>query len=75
MTLDNFEKKLELNKENPHIHNQIFEMLELFTDLANLELISYYKYNYEYNDFFYKFTITKDGKKIEEPKNKITLTK
>ncbi len=70
MTLDNFEKKLELNKENSHIHNQIFEMLELFTDLANLELISYYKYNYEYNDFFYKFTITTDREKIEEPKGK-----
>lgn len=70
MTLDDFEKKLELNKENSHIHEQIFEMLELFTDLANLEKISYYKYNYEYNDFFYKFTIDKDGEKIEEPSSK-----
>ena len=39
-------------------------MLELFTDLANLENISFYRYNYEYNDFFYNYTITKDGEKI-----------
>ena len=67
MTLDDFQEKLELNKENSSIHNQIFEMLELFTDLANLEQISYYRYNYEYNDFFYKFSINANGEKVEKP--------
>lgn len=67
MTLDDFQEKLELNKENSSIHNQIFEMLELFTDLANLEHISYYRYNYEYNDFFYKFSLNPNGEKIDAP--------
>jgi len=68
MTLDEFQEKLDLNKENSSIHNQIEEMLELFTDLANLKYISFYRYNYEYNEFFHKFSIDCDGEKVELPK-------
>ena len=68
MELEDYKQNTKLNKINASVNEQIIEMLELFTDLANLENISFYRYNYEYNDFFYNYTITKDGEKIDEPK-------
>ena len=85
MELKYYQEKLELTKENSSLTEQICEMLELFTDLANLKCLSYYEYDYEYNEYIYKFTMNKDGKKIEIPeehgrtynillkKNKITF--
>lgn len=67
MQLDYYQEKLDLNKENSSLTEQIFEMLELFTDLANLKNISYHEYNYEYNEFIYAFSMDKHGKKIEKP--------
>jgi Flp pilus assembly CpaE family ATPase len=68
MELEDYTKNIKLNKINTSVNEQISEMLELFTDISNLECSSYYRYNYEYNDFFYNYTITKDGEKIDEPK-------
>lgn len=79
MKLEDFQEKLELTNAHSSLNEQIYEMLELFTDLANLPYISYYKYDYEYNEYLYKFTMNKDGKKIDEPtsnkKYKILLKK
>lgn len=67
MTLDDFQEKIKINKNTSSINEQIFEMMELFTDLSNLSYISFFNYNYEYNDFFYNFTINKNGEKIDFP--------
>lgn len=67
MELEEYKENIKLSNINTSVNEQIIEMLELFTDMANLECTSYYRYNYEYNDFFYTYTITKDGKKIDEP--------
>ena len=75
MTLDEFQEKIELSKESRSLYIQIEELLELFADLANLECISYYRYNYEYNDFFYKFTINSNGEKVDEPSEDTKSTK
>lgn len=66
MTLEDFENQLENNKEINILQKQIIELLELFVDLSGLEEVSYYKYNYEYNDFFFKFTVDKDGNKTKK---------
>jgi len=68
MELEDYKENTKLNKINASVNEQIIEMLELFGDVANLESLSLYRYNYEYNDFFYTYTITKDGEKIDEPK-------
>lgn len=65
MTLDDFEKKLQQNKENSFINVQIQQMLELFITIIKHEKISFYRYNYEYNDFFYKYTLNKNAQKVE----------
>ncbi|MGM0518381.1 MAG: AAA family ATPase [Campylobacterota bacterium] len=70
MTLNEYEEKVELNKQNLSITTQIEEFIELFNDVANIKYSSYYKYDYEYNDFFYKFTINSDGELVKQlPKN------
>ncbi len=72
MTLDEYEQKVELNKQNLSITSQIEEFIELFNDIADLSFSSYYKYDYEYNDFFYKFTLDKSGKRVEKPEHNRT---
>ena len=67
MTIDDFQEKVKISKHTTAIDDQIFEMMELFTDLANLPYISYYQYNYEYNDFIYNFTIDKNGQNVDFP--------
>ncbi|MGB5791235.1 AAA family ATPase [Poseidonibacter sp.] len=71
MKIDAFQEKQEIIKEKSSVSEQIFEMLELFTDLANMPYISYYTYDYEYNDFFYEFSIDNNGKKIDAPSGEL----
>lgn len=68
MELEYYKEKLELTKEHSSLNEQIFEMLELFIDLADLKCISYLEYDYEYNEFLYSFTMDTHGEKIEKPK-------
>lgn len=71
MKIDIFQEKLELTRDKASVNEQIIEMLELFTDLADMPYLSYYTYDYEYNDFFYEFTIDKNGEKIEAPRGEL----
>ena len=57
MNLEEYQEKLKLSTQNNSISEHIYEMMELFNDLANTKILSYYKYEYEYNDFFHQFTI------------------
>ena len=58
MQLDEYQEKLKLSYENNFIRENIHELVELFSELANVKNLSYYKYEYEYNDFFHKFDIS-----------------
>lgn len=58
MQLDEYQEKLKLSYENSFINESIHELVELFSELANVKTLSYYKYEYEYNDFFHKFDIS-----------------
>lgn len=57
MNLEEYQDKLKLSSQNSSIKEHIYEMLELFNDLANTKTLSYYKYEYDYNDFFFQYTI------------------
>ena len=59
MQLDEYQEKLKLSYENSFISENIHELVELFSELANIKNLSYYKYEYEYNDFFHKFNVLK----------------
>lgn len=74
MELKYYQKKIEETKENSTLTEQIYEMLELFTDLADLKSLCYYEYDYEYNEFIYNFTMNKHGEKIEKPKYEKSYT-
>lgn len=68
MNLEDYQEKLKLSTQNSSIGEHIYEMMELFNDLANTKILSYYKYEYEYNDFFHQFTLDENGSKIDNPK-------
>ena len=61
MQLSEYQEKLKLSYENNFINESIYELVELFYDLTNLNTISYYKYEYEYNDYFHKFDISSNS--------------
>lgn len=69
MELENYTEKIELKKIKYSIDDQIMELFEILISIANLEYITYYRYDYEYNDFFDTYTITKDGELIDKPKS------
>lgn len=73
MQLDEYQEKLKLSYENSFISKNIHELIELFCDLANLEKLSYYKYEYEYNDFFHKFDILSNPEYINKNENTYKL--
>lgn len=43
------------------LKSSILEQFELFLSLAEISELSFYKYNYEYNDFLFEFTIDETG--------------
>jgi Flp pilus assembly CpaE family ATPase len=66
MNLEEYQEKLKLSEQNNSVNEHIFEMIELFNDLANTNGLSYFKYEYEYNDFFHQFTIDESGSKTNK---------
>jgi cellulose biosynthesis protein BcsQ len=64
MTLKNYHSQLTLRISKITLEENIEEMFELFCTLSNLEYLSYYKYNYEYNDFLYQFSVNEHGAKV-----------
>lgn len=65
MRIESFENKIEISKSKSLLKNQLEELFELLVDITSLTQISFYKYEYEYNDFFYEFTLNEEGEKIE----------
>ena len=65
MNLADFGKKIEESREAVMLKNDIKMLFQLFLSIAEVESLSYYKYNYEYNDFLYEFTIDKNGNNID----------
>lgn len=66
MTVEEYQNKLENSKENKFFQESIYELIELFCDLSNQPFVSYYKYEYEYNDFFHQITVDNNGKEVDE---------
>lgn len=62
-------KKMEASELKKTLNNQILELLELFVDLSDLEHLSFYKFDYEYNVFDYEYSLNKDGDKIDKPEH------
>ncbi|QOG12542.1 AAA family ATPase [Arcobacter sp. FWKO B] len=57
MTLKNYHSQLTLRMAKITLEENIKEMFELLCTLSSLNYLSYYKYNYEYNDFIYQFSV------------------
>lgn len=69
MQLETYKEKVELFSQNNALGEHICEIIELFCDLSNMKIVSYFKYNYGYNDYFYQFTINENGEKVTKPDN------
>lgn len=69
MNLNDYQEKIEASKIKRSLDEHISELLELFVDLADLDYISFYKFDYEYNVFDYEYTINNHGEIIEKPEN------
>lgn len=57
MNLEEYKEKVENSQQEKYIKEHINELMELFCDLADLKTLSYYKYEYEFNDYFHKVTL------------------
>ena len=72
MNLQEYQEKLENSKQLSYVSKHIFQFIEVFCDLTELENLNYYKYEYEYNEFFHQVSYDKNGlnkKKIEYDNN------
>ena len=69
MNLEEYKEKIENSQQEKYIKEHINELMELFCDLADLKTLSYYKYEYEFNDYFHKITLNANGEKLEEEEN------
>lgn len=67
MEIDIYKEKTKLFAQNHSLGEHIAEIIELFCDLSNMKTVSYYKYDYGYNEYFYEFTLNENGEKIEKP--------
>lgn len=66
MDSTNYNDKINRQKYIDEISKNIQEQLELLVVLGELEFLSYYTYDYEYNEFLYSYTIDKHGQHAEE---------
>jgi Flp pilus assembly CpaE family ATPase len=69
MKIQDYEQKTIISKDETLIKKQICEFFELFLELTSLEELSFYNYEYEYNEFFYKYSLNRNGDKIDNDKN------
>lgn len=67
MQIETYQEKTKLFSQNSALNEHICEIIELFCDLANMKSVSYYKYHYGYNDYFYEFTLNENGEHIPKP--------
>lgn len=67
MELNKYKETIKISSDKNSITEHICEIIELFCDLANMKSVSYYKYHYGYNDYFYEFTLNEHGEHISKP--------
>lgn len=60
MNLEEYQEKLKDSQQISHISEHILEMIELFYEMIDVQSLSYYKYEYEYNEFFHQVTFKED---------------
>lgn len=66
MTIEEYQNKIEHSQENKFFQESIHEMIELFCDLSNQPYVAYFKYEYEYNDYFHQITVNSNGEELKE---------
>jgi Flp pilus assembly CpaE family ATPase len=69
MNIQEYQEKIEHSQENKFFQESIHEMIELFCDLSNQPYVAYYKYEYEYNDYFHQITVNSNGEELKEEIN------
>ncbi|MCK9162293.1 MAG: hypothetical protein GX118_03460 [Arcobacter butzleri] len=69
MTIKSYNSQAALRVAKSTLEENVKEVLELFCILAKLEYITFYKYNYEYNSYFYQFTVSNQGEVIVDEDN------
>ena len=66
MNLQDYQDDINQREFITQLHENIMEQFELIISLAQIKHLCFYKYNYEYNEFMYDFTMNSHGEKIEQ---------
>ena len=66
MNLQDYQEDINQREYITQIKESIQEQLELIATLAQINQLAFYKYNYEYNEFIYEYTIDSKGNFINE---------
>jgi Flp pilus assembly CpaE family ATPase len=73
MDLEQYQEKIKDSQQMTHISEHIIEMIELFYDLSNVNSLVYFKYEYEYNEYFQKALFSNKEENTNSKKFKILL--
>lgn len=65
MDLQDYQEEINKREFISQVKDNLQEQLELIASLGDIESLSYYKYNYEYNEFLYAYTIDNQGNFID----------
>jgi Flp pilus assembly CpaE family ATPase len=62
MTLENFNVKVNQQKELEIIEDNLIEVLKFYVLITGIKELSFFRYEYEYNNFKYDFTVDETAK-------------
>ena len=65
MTLDTYHKNINIQKELEIRHENLIEVLKFYVLFSNITKLSFFKYDYELNNFSYDFSVNSQNKFIE----------
>ena len=65
MTLDKYQKNINIQKELEIRYENLIEVLKFYVLFTNITKLSFFKYNYELNNYDYDFTVTGKDKFIK----------
>lgn len=66
MNIENYQQSISSHTMHSQLKDTLIEQLELFCTLSEIHELSFYKYNYEYNDFIFDFGVDDTGHLLEE---------
>ena len=65
MDLKNYQEQAQNRTSVAQLEEYIGELIELFISATGIKSISYYKYDYEYNDYLYEYTLDERGQRAD----------